>query len=327
MGAYSLALIDAASLRRGESGPKVRELQRALKDASRKLNQFEYGSVDETGVFDMRTESAVRSFQMDWRLVPSGIADAEMQRALLTARSPLGRFRDKNLASNREIQHIIATIGYIPETAMTPQPVSTFTTSYAAKEWMFFDETGGGVAEKTAYLHYPGKVGPGNKSGVTLGPGYDMGQRDEEPIRKDLLMIGVDPAVAAKIAHEAAHLKDGAALAYAEKNGRNGTPLVHLRRDQQVALQNLYLPIAERRVKLAITVPLLLREFEALVSFTANPGRKGLKAVADHLNRNEVAAALKEILDRLPESISIQKGIMNRRRREVEWFITGRYTQ
>lgn len=313
----------AGPLQPGDRGPRVLELQRDLRDAGTKLGLFRYGRVEITSEYDAKTQAEVRSFQADWGLRPTGIADRDVQQALFLARTPLGRFHDLGLTKDAQIMHIISTIGFVPDLGATPRPASSFTMSRDARLWTFFDETGNNF-KLTAYMIYPGDPkAPGNNSGVTLGPGYDLGFRPN--IAATLIGIGVDPAIANKLEKEAGGLTKQPAYDYVQKNGVHGTKLICLTDQQQIALQDAYLPDYEKLVKKHVSVPIIQREFDALVSFATNPGGS-IVPVMNSLNRKEVCAAMQGILQRLPKNKSIRKGLMNRRRREVEWFITGRYT-
>ncbi len=313
-------------LRRGDKGIEVSALQRALREIGRSTFTFEYTTVSDTGVFDLATETAVKALQRTWNLRVDGIADRDVQRAVYLSQTTLGHFRDLSVLSNPRIRHIIETLGSFPNAGETPRPASSQTVSYAAKEWMFFDETGD-VLKAGAYLHYPGtKDKHGNSSGVTLGPGYDMGYHSEEEIVTMLTRIGVDKKVASQVG-TAAHNRTGAdAEQYVAKNGINGTRLIELSKAQQVLMQNLYLPNYEGIVRKRLTAPVLQREYEALVSLTANPSYS-IASVVNLLNQGRVAAALEDILNRIHVGPSILCGIIARRRREVEWFVSGRYTR
>jgi GH24 family phage-related lysozyme (muramidase) len=154
-----------------------------------------------------------------------------------------------------------------------------------------------------------------------------MGFHSEQDINDSLLSVRVDPTIASQVGKEAAGLKASEAKAYADKHGAKGTRLIHLSKKQQIDLQSAYLPTYEKIVQKNVHIPLLQREFDALVSFTSNPGSPGLRTVSTPLNQGRVSDALLEILYRIPPKGSkIRSGLMARRRREVEWFITGRYT-
>lgn len=57
----------------------------------------------------------------------------------------------------------------------------------------------GGYLPATLRAHYPG----GGASGVTLGPGYDMGSRAQATVEADLLAAGVEPATARALSQAA----------------------------------------------------------------------------------------------------------------------------
>ena len=257
---------------------------------------------------------------------PDGIADAKTLQALTLARAPLGRFHDWSLAHNTRVQFILSTMGYIPNYE-TPLPPSSFKMSQAGKEMLFYNEATYG--KDTACLHYPGNPSdPFNQSGVTLGPGYDMGEREKETIHDDLVSIGIDELTASKVAKDVPKLYGDDASKYALKYGKSSQePLIQLSNKQQIMLQDKYLPPYEKLVKKLVVVPLLQREFDALVSFVVDPIRS-FTEVSNHLNRDEVSAALTTILDRVPSrKSSIALGLMNRRQREVEFFVSGRYNK
>ncbi|WP_419804430.1 peptidoglycan-binding protein [Terriglobus sp.] len=327
MALYDPFIAYAAPLRRGDKGPRVSALQDRFIALGRQPGEFGFRLVQPTGVYDAQTEAAVTLLQREWKLTPNGIADGRTQQVLSLAGSPIGRFHDAGVLSNPDILHILSTLAYIGDSNETPKPASAQTISYAAKAWMFFDETGGGPAEVSSYLHFPGTAKLiGNSSGVTLGPGYDLGKHDRNNVEKMLNSIGVDPAIAAQVAREAAEVTGQAARDYAEKHGAHGDRLIHLKKEQQVAMQDIYLPTYVNYVCQYVSVPVFQREFEALVSFTAN-AISPIPPVTSALNRGEIALALQKIIHRLPPSTSsIYKGMVNRRRREVQWFLAGRYT-
>lgn len=185
---------------------------------------------------------------------------------------------------------------------------------------MLFNETGGNH-EITAYLHYPG-----GESGLTLGPGYDMGYQKESAIQADLESIGIDPKTAALIAKNAHGLAGADAKAVVDEYGaKSQSPLIHLDPNQQMRLLNKYLPKYEHIVNLYIHVSLLQCEFNALVSFAVNPGGN-FTTVATAINHGWVSDRLDEIMRRIGNKENLKKGLTLRRRREVEFYLTGHYT-
>ena len=313
-------------LRRGDKGIEVSALQRALRDIGRSTFTFEYTTVSDTGVFDLATETAVKALQRTWNLRVDGIADRDVQRAVYLSQTTVGRFHDLSVLSDSRIQHILSTLGgSFQNFSEMPQMSKGRKASYLGRKWMFWAETGN-VTEITAYLHYPGKPDVGNNSGVTLGPGYDLGQRDADVIEKELISIGVDKLVAEQVSH-AGRLTGLPAEAFAEKYGAKGSKLIHLDAEAQFRLQAVYLVAAEYVVNKLLSVPLLQREFDALVSVANNAAPGNMLSVIRPLNQGHVGAALQAILNKLPNvHSSVYKGIGNRRRHEVEWFLTERHT-
>ena len=138
--------------------------------------------------------------------------------------------------------------------------------------------------------------------------------------------INVDKEIAARVAKEAQGKTEGDAQRYVDQNGAKGKPILRLNREQQILMQSLYLPDYEITLIKHLATPVLQREYEALVSLTTNPS-VSIVSVTTLLNQGKVAAALENILNRIHVGSSIQCGIIARRRREVEWFISGRYTK
>ena len=84
---------------------------------------------------------------------------------------------------------------------------------------------------------------PGGKSGVTIGPGYDMSMRSAEQIISDLTSVGVDPEIAETLSHAA--YKSG--LQAQQWIGSHGG--LYITEDQQRALFDLVLvPEYEERM-------------------------------------------------------------------------------
>jgi len=85
---------------------------------------------------------------------------------------------------------------------------------------------------------------PGGKSGVTIGPGYDMGHRHPQQIYSDLTSAGVDPETAYALI-EAAH-KTGpeAGLWISQRGG-----IVITEEQQKALFENVLVPEYEQRTK------------------------------------------------------------------------------
>ncbi|HEE9789252.1 TPA: hypothetical protein R8F93_003317 [Enterobacter soli] len=83
-------------------------------------------------------------------------------------------------------------------------------------------------------IHWPGN----ELSGVTLGRGYDMGDRTESQIYQDMIKSGVDGATARKISLARAY-KGSAAAAFVSNNK---TDIGEISEEQQINLFNLIYP-------------------------------------------------------------------------------------
>ncbi|WP_323660243.1 calcium-binding protein [Pectobacterium versatile] len=92
-------------------------------------------------------------------------------------------------------------------------------------------------------IHWPRKA----KSGVTLGRGYDMGERTKGEIYSDMLRIGIGSEKANLIA-KGAGLKAGAAATFVKEYKEKIGVITH---QQQIALFNMvyvgYIDIAKKR--------------------------------------------------------------------------------
>jgi len=120
----------------------------------------------------------------------------------------------------------------------------------------------GPYEEKTSHLHWPG-----GKSGVTLGPGYDMKMRKKADVMKTLMDIGLNKEVVEQ-ASNGAGLEPSDAEDFADDN----EDLITLTKEQQLKLLPLIVPRYEAIVKRNIHVPLQQYEFDASVCFVYNPG-------------------------------------------------------
>ena len=120
------------------------------------------------------------------------------------------------------------------------------------------------------HIYWPGN----DNSGVTVGPGYDMGNRTPNQIIRDLTEIGVSTS-AANAAADGARLQGTAAGAFVKANRGilNLTPL------QQQSLFNLVVPTyvdLVRKIKPRSLEPRLLQhEFDVMLSLAWNLRRYG----------------------------------------------------
>lgn len=85
---------------------------------------------------------------------------------------------------------------------------------------------------------------PGGRSGVTIGPGYDMGHRSPQEIYNDLTNAGIDPETAYSLIEAANKTGPEAGNWIAQKGG------IIITEDQQRALfENVLVPEYEERTK------------------------------------------------------------------------------
>ena len=85
---------------------------------------------------------------------------------------------------------------------------------------------------------------PGGKSGVTIGPGYDMGHRSPQEIYNDLTNAGIDPETAYSLIDAAHKTGPEAGNWIAQRGG------ITITEEQQQALfENILVPEYEKRTK------------------------------------------------------------------------------
>jgi hypothetical protein len=113
----------------------------------------------------------------------------------------LGVSNEANLLNS--FDYIVASLGsigaqsaamarYAPITNEAAKPVKQLKTSLKGLRFFYAREA---QKDKSNRLHFP-KMG----SGVTLGPGYDMKERSETEVVRDLINIKVPAGVAKKVA-------------------------------------------------------------------------------------------------------------------------------
>ncbi len=85
---------------------------------------------------------------------------------------------------------------------------------------------------------------PGGKSGVTIGPGYDMGHRSPQEIYNDLTSAGIDPETAYTLI-DAAHKTGGEAGDWISQKGG----IIITEEQQKSLFENVLVPEYEERTK------------------------------------------------------------------------------
>jgi hypothetical protein len=265
-------------VRLNSAGPPVTDLQRLLIRAGY--------HVAADGYFGHSTEAAVRLFQRRHALLPDGIAGPRTLRTLgqpssiapsvggptlsaLTQQVPIITVWDLPGALADLVMRVgpavlpwtITALHELPVPNLS-RPPRTMRMSDVAIIFLYSLE-----AEKNVSNHL---YWPTGASGVTLGAGYDMRDRDAATIKADMLSIGLSPQAAQTASEGSGRIGLLDAFVFAQKNHS----AIALTPDQETSLLRLILPHYERIVQEHVIVNLLQHEFDALVSFAYNPGGK-----------------------------------------------------
>jgi len=296
----------------GAKGPEVKSLQGEL---------IHFGHAIATdGVFGPKTDLAVRSFQRGHGLLPDGIVGPKTRHALA---EPYVRI-DKLLAD------LVTRFGIsIQEPAIWARQFPVLSAPYSLPWGMHLSPDGYSFLKSlesqrgvSNHLYWPG----GSYSGVTLGAGYDMGQRPAEDIIDDLQAIGLDEQTAEKAALGQGK-KGHKAQAFAHANKH----LIDLTAEQEdQLLRNLVLEV-EVSVKQWVHKPLLQHEFDALISFAYNINtdtnknhNQAFGRIANLINTGKTAAAMKE-MRKWNRSGEVMPRLARRREREISLYLYGAY--
>ena len=146
-----------------------------------------------------------------------------------------------------------------------------------------------------------------------------MKSKSADTISEDLQGIGVKEEIADKVA-KASGLFGPAAAKFTADN----KDLVNISSAQQGLLLQTTVGRYEGMVQRSITRPLHAFEFDALVSFSYNPGG-GWKAMAHAINVGDYQAAMLAVSHQVRSGGRVMKGLVERRRREVNLFLYGKY--
>lgn len=307
-------------LRKCDRGPDVRWLQEALTQ-----NGF---LVKPTGFFDDQTDQAVRAYQTRMGLLPDGIAGPLTRGSLgIDGKGPCRVQRPKNelellRSYQRNSLDLLRRTGVSPDPirAMNPLPSMPSRSPHGlcisekGLRFIYTHETLPSRPEASQRLHWPKGA-----SGVTLGPGYDMKLRSHKSIVHDLAAIGLDAAIAEKVAN-ASGLSGQNALDFADENKK----LVKLTIQQEIQLLKLIAPSYEAEVRKNIHVDLKQHEYDALVSFAYNPGYN-FKGVTNLINHGQVAEAIIEIKKRIKSGGKVDPSLVVRRDAETRLFVKNEY--
>ncbi|GLQ97338.1 glycoside hydrolase family protein [Dyella mobilis] len=172
------------------------------------------------------------------------------------------------------------------------------------------------------HLHWPG-----GSSGITLGPGYDMGARSASDITADMKSIGLSDDAAKTVSQAAGMVvKKGGTYTNADmlKFVKDHHKDVDLNPDQELKLLHHIVPHYEQIVRRSLKVPLAQHEFDALVSFAYNSAGRW-SHVTRLLNGGKAAEAMKVIKAGNTTGGKVSKGLTHRRADEVKLFMLGKY--
>ncbi len=298
-------------LRKGTHGPDVQALQRQLIAAGFRLNTDSHFGTD--------TENALRAFQRKRGLVPDGVAGPVTRQAL----AGVGQ---RNLISTTPmLNQLVVMLGSVvisaairaKHFALSPHERSRhpahLTTSHNGMLFLYGREALFGVSN---LLHWPG-----GGSGVTLGPGYDMGERSAAEISADLQKVGIDRANANNVA-KAAGLKGEVAEKFVKEN----VGMIDMTRfpGSEFSLLKLIIPRYEKIVRGRLSVDLYQHQFDALVSFAYNPGPR-FGEVAGLINRGETGKAMQVIKSVNKSGGKELPGLNRRRQLEVALYLYADY--
>ncbi|EBP3213771.1 peptidoglycan-binding protein [Salmonella enterica] len=193
----------ASTLRMFARGRDVIKLQQLLNKSA-----F-ISKLAEDGIFGRNTYHAVKIFQRHHGLNDDGIVGPETWRKL--SREPFIR--------NSSVSYSVSSSSLIKRGKLT------------------YDAEGNNIPNSRYYsrvIHWPGNEG----SGVTLGRGYDMGDRTESSILQDMLTAGIDADTARKISLARSY-KGSAAGAFVTNNKRD---IGEITEEQQIRLFNHIYP-------------------------------------------------------------------------------------
>ena len=189
----------------------------------------------------------------------------------------------------------------------TPPRPSEISTNGAA--FLYQWEAQVGVSDRP---HWP----EGN-SGVTLGPGYDMGSRTREQVRGDLMSVGVPADIAATLSLGAGlRGQEAGDFAAAQRNA------VRLTDDQQQALMRRAVAPMQRAVASAVTVPLNQNQYDALVSlaYTIGLGAFRRSTLLQRLNAGDYTGAAEQFGVFVRSGSGVSPGLVVRRAAERRLF-------
>ena len=300
------------TLKKGSKGAIVRTLQEKLTAAGFTISPT-------TEYFGSKTDRAVRNFQRKKKLIADGKVGP------LTW-SVLNGSSDTKPKVNpvMSLEGLVASLGlgltgsgFAAQSCLAPnsieiaKPVSQLSMSENGLKFLYTREAMKNVSN---YLHWPK-----GSSGVTLGPGYDMKERSEAEITRDLKNIGVSETAAKKVA-KASGLSGLAAKTFCKTNRK----VVKLTNKEEFKLMRMIVPKYERAARAKIKVHLLQQEFDAIVSWCYNFGSLW-NTIANFINKGQIKAAMNRWKQGNKSKGKVMDGLIKRRALEIAIFTLGKY--
>ena len=291
---------------KGAKGREVKAVQQALIANGYKIKA--------DGVFGGGTQVALRCFQKHKGLFPSGVIDqATIDCLYAEPEYPKSAALQLKTSQLSDVwPQGASAMGLAPVFWGRSYSPRMLNVSISGLDFIYGLEALPGTSE---YLHFPG-----GDNGVTLGPGYDMREREKPEIVRDLTAIGVDPVIAQKLSLGAKKHGLGDADVFVNTHKH----LLTLSMSQQKQLLKIVMPKYEDTVKRLITIDLFQFEYDALVSIAYNPGGS-LVLSAQHINSGEPEKAMKIIASRIHSGGKALPGLLSRRKKEVALYTQGVY--
>jgi len=298
------------TLRKGSRGPLVRTLQERLISAGYPIQPV-------TDYFGIQTDTAVRNLQRKNKLLSDGIVGPNTWFALGVVDSAKPNVTPVNslpglLSSLGSAGAVVSSIAKnAPVSREEAKPVGQLSTSTKGLQFIYTREA---WKNKSNRLHWPG-----GSSGVTLGPGYDMKERTESEIARDMMKLSIHADLAKKIAKGA-----GLKGTEAKKFCRSNRDLVVLTDKEEFNLMKMVVPRYEKLARKKIKVNLMQHEFDTLVSFAYNLGEVWT-SVANHINNGKVNAAMTRLKAANKSGGEVNEGLTKRRALEVALYTLADY--
>ena len=190
---------------------------------------------------------------------------------------------------------------------LRPLPNTDMSLSANGEQFLYDREAQPGISDRTHWL--------GGSSGVTLGAGYDMGERTVEQVRADLVAIGI-PAETARTLSAGATLRGEAAQTFSQQHAKD----VILTRDQETALLRRAIPVYEQVICGNVRVQLNQNQYDALVSFSYNVGNTAFRnsTLLRKLNADNVLGTIAQFREWNKSGGRVVQGLTNRRNAEID---------